>query len=108
MNEWANRLGLEQMTCSFRPFYLHPTYAPGNVPESAQGAIAETQKFFKRLRKAGYQFRYFCATEEGSKTKRLHHHLILWWPEMARAPIKPTVRLLEQFWGQGHISAGRS
>lgn len=41
--------------------------------------ITHVQKFFKRLRKDGLQFRYFGVAEYGGKTARPHYHIIFFF-----------------------------
>lgn len=41
--------------------------------------IDHVQRFFKRLRKAGLQFRYFGVAEYGGKTARPHYHIIFFF-----------------------------
>ena len=41
--------------------------------------ITHVQKFFKRLRKDGFQFRYFGVAEYGTKTARPHYHIIFFF-----------------------------
>lgn len=38
---------------------------------------SDVQKFIKRLRKKGYQFKYFLSGEYGDKTKRPHYHMLM-------------------------------
>lgn len=39
--------------------------------------VADVQKFIKRLRKAGFKFRYFGVGEYGSQTRRPHYHFLI-------------------------------
>lgn len=43
--------------------------------------IDHVQRFFKRLRKDGYKFRYFGVGEYGGKTARPHYHIIFFFNE---------------------------
>lgn len=40
---------------------------------------SDVQKWFKRLRFAGYQFRYLLAGEYGSQKGRAHWHVLMFW-----------------------------
>ena len=40
---------------------------------------SDVQKFFKKLRFAGYKFRYFAVGEYGSRRGRAHWHLVMFW-----------------------------
>lgn len=42
---------------------------------------SDVQKFFKRLRKAGYPVRYFVTGEFGSTKGRAHWHVMLYWQD---------------------------
>lgn len=43
--------------------------------------VSHVQKFFKRLRKDGFQFRYFGVAEYGGKRGRPHYHIIFFFKE---------------------------
>lgn len=53
------------------------TYAPEFVPLSGSLVKQDLQKFFKRLRKRGYTFRYYACGEYGDVGGRPHYHAIL-------------------------------
>lgn len=44
--------------------------------------LDHVQRFFKRLRKAGYKFRYFGVGEYGSRSARPHYHIIVFFNEV--------------------------
>lgn len=71
-NRWASRISLE---CSrTKPsYFLTLTYKEN--PEKL--IYREVQLFFKRLRKNGYVFKYFCVGEYGAKNGRPHWHIII-------------------------------
>lgn len=54
------------------------TYA-GDGAETAVLRYSDVQKFLKRLRFAGFQVRYICAGEYGSKKGRAHWHMVLFF-----------------------------
>lgn len=74
--EWALRCvhesQLHQENC-----FITLTYNNEHLPENRSVDKRELQKFFKRLRKAGYKFRYFACGEYGDKSGRAHYHAIL-------------------------------
>ena len=56
---------------------LNLTYDDAHLPEHGQLFKADLQKFFKRLRKAGFKFRYVASGEYGDISKRPHFHIAL-------------------------------
>lgn len=62
---------------------------------------SDVQKYFKSLRRAGFKFKYLCAGEYGSKKRRAHWHVILFWDGPA-----PEVELNKNhhhvYWPHGH------
>ena len=56
---------------------LNLTYDDANLPEHGQLYKDHLQRFFKRMRKAGYKFRYVASGEYGEKTRRPHFHIAL-------------------------------
>ena len=56
---------------------LNLTYNDAWLPEHGQLFKDDLQRFFKRLRKAGFKFRYVASGEYGDQTKRPHFHIAL-------------------------------
>jgi len=56
---------------------LNLTYSDAWLPEHGQLFKDDLQRFFKRLRKAGFKFRYVASGEYGDRTKRPHFHIAL-------------------------------
>jgi len=56
---------------------LNLTYDDDHLPKHGQLVKADLQKFFKRLRKGGYKFRYVASGEYGEQTRRPHFHIAL-------------------------------
>ena len=56
---------------------LNLTYNDSWLPEHGQLFKDDLQRFFKRLRKAGFKFRYVASGEYGDQTKRPHFHIAL-------------------------------
>ena len=82
---WAFRLQQEHKTVS-RSFFLTLTYdedhiyCKGGIPSLSKDHI---QRLFKRLRKQGYVFRYYCVGEYGTHSFRPHYHILFFlsaWP----------------------------
>lgn len=75
----------------------------GNIDHihSALLIYSDVQKYFKRLRKAGFKFKYLVCGEYGTKKRRAHWHLIIFWEGKI-----PEVKLNENFdhehWEHGH------
>jgi len=114
--QWADRakneLGSQPdwfVTLTFNDAELNPIIAMALIGASADGrddlrasdldtaAYPLIQKWFKRLRFAGHQFRYLAVCELGEKTGRLHYHVIL---HDQRASL--TAQLIEDSWPHGH------
>lgn len=56
---------------------LNLTYDDAHLPEHGQLVKADLQKFFKRLRKSGFKFRYVASGEYGDASRRPHFHIAL-------------------------------
>ena len=63
---------MHQVSCM-----LNLTYNDDWLPEHGQLFKEDLQRFFKRLRKAGFKFRYVASGEYGDRTKRPHFHIAL-------------------------------
>lgn len=56
---------------------LNLTYNEDWIPEHGQLFKDDLQRFFKRMRKAGFKFRYVASGEYGDKTRRPHFHIAI-------------------------------
>jgi len=56
---------------------LNLTYNDDWLPEHGQLFKDDLQRFFKRLRKAGFKFRYVASGEYGDLSRRPHFHIAL-------------------------------
>lgn len=56
---------------------LNLTYDDDHLPRHGQLYKEHLQRFFKRLRKSGYKFRYVGSGEYGEQTRRPHFHIAL-------------------------------
>lgn len=75
INDLVGRCFAEQAT-SDQCFSVTLTYA-GETPNCAVLCYRDIQLFLKRFRKAGYNVRYLCAGEYGSKKGRAHWHIVI-------------------------------
>lgn len=66
------------------------TYDEAHKPADGSLSVRDWQLFAKRLRRAGYRFRFFMCGEYGEKTKRPHYHACLLGQDFAqdREPIR--------------------
>lgn len=66
---------------------------------------SDIQKFFKRLRRDGYKFRYLVCGEYGSTKGRAHWHLLMFWTNKV-PPHELTTRVAKRFenkyWPHGY------
>jgi hypothetical protein len=56
---------------------LNLTYDDVHLPEYGQLWKDDLQRFFKRLRKAGFRFKYVASGEYGDESRRPHFHIAL-------------------------------
>lgn len=99
--QWTNRMKLEAMTNPTWPIFITLTYADPQPPDS-QVTLDACQRFWKRLRKKGIQSRYFLTTERGMRgTKRLHHHAIVWSPQLLSMTEKVRKQVVSSVWSHG-------
>lgn len=122
---WANRLMLEKMSHSDAAF-VTLTYRDEEVkdysgeswsairPVLGTLAHADPQKFLKRLRRRGFNIRYFLVGEYGTQTQRPHYHLALYgFPscfhgrtQMARKICCPVCQVVKDTWKLGNVNLG--
>lgn len=76
------------------------TYA-GDTPNSAVLVYRDVQNMLKRMRKDGYNVRYICAGEYGSKKGRAHWHMVLFF--QGAVPAVPLERRIDWgYWPAGY------
>lgn len=78
-SDWATRLHYEARL-HYGSKFVSMTYADAHLSWKegrSQLVKSDLQKWFKRVRKAGYKFRYYAVGEYGAKTFRPHYHVIL-------------------------------
>lgn len=74
--QWAIRISHEA-ALHVHSSFLTLTYNPEHVPRDGSLNKRDIQLFFKRLRKAGYEFRYYQCGEYGEQFGRPHHHVCI-------------------------------
>lgn len=100
-SDWVQRLAVEWKHSSGSCF-VTLTYAnPHLTWKNGQSQLvkADLQKWFKRVRKAGYRFRYYAVGEYGSQTYRPHYHVLVFGsvPEHA----------IRKAWDKGTVHIGQ-
>lgn len=100
--EWAYRCYAEAKVSDLTLF-VTLTYAKTDNVERYE----YLQKYYKKLRKAGLNFRYFGCTEYGDMFGRLHHHLLIFVSDFGMRTWKEVrpdfVDLLSKKWPHGHV-----
>lgn len=83
VNDWVGRCVAESRyatsTDSVTLTYGHDENGNADHINSAVLIYRDVQAYFKRLRKDGYKFKYLVAGEYGSKKRRAHWHMIIFW-----------------------------
>lgn len=74
--EWAIRITHEQQMHE-TSCMLNLTYNDAWLPDYGQLWKDDLQRFFKRLRKSGFKFRYVASGEYGDESRRPHFHIAL-------------------------------
>lgn len=100
---WAIRM-LHEMTSHKDASFITLTYDDEHLPVrglDSRGVLlkSDLQKFHKRARKAGNEYKYYCCGEYGDRGQRPHYHGILFgW--------NPSERDLDSIWGMGRVDVG--
>lgn len=81
---------------------LDLTYRPEFLPETAEDAAKAMKNFLRRLRYYRQrahlpELKYVAVTEQGSRSKRYHHHIVMNCGDMS-------VRTLAEIWGKGYTT----
>lgn len=102
---WIGRSIAESYT-SKETWAITLTYGGGEHHRAALLEYSDVQKAFKRLRKAGFKFRYIVVGEYGTRKGRAHWHAILFWE--TEPPVMPDAlpdgRVKGwRFWKDGHV-----
>jgi hypothetical protein len=83
IDDWTGR-NIAESLYSYKAHMVTLTYGrdENDSPDHLRAAVltySDVQKMFKRLRKKGHMFRYFCVGEYGTLKKRAHWHLLMYW-----------------------------
>lgn len=113
-SSWALRCQAEAALHRVNLF-ITLTYADEHLPSLHSLSKRDVQLFLKRVRKAGYKFRYFCAGEYGEQLGRPHYHLLAFGLDLpdlvrinsvhARHALYES-KLLTGHWGKGNVVIG--
>lgn len=107
-NAWSTRLYWEYrrsqasafVSLTYEDQYL--TYFEGKYYEGvAQLVRSDLQKYFKRLRKAGVQFKYYAVGEYGSRYGRPHFHILFFFSSDFDE------RIIREKWSMGIVHVGQ-
>ena len=80
-------------------YALHLSYDKFHLPASFEDAEREEDNFIRRLRrslkKIGVELKYYSALEQGEKSGRLHHHIVV--------SGGLSIKQIAEIWGNGYI-----
>lgn len=121
LNKWSFRLEVEYRSHAYASF-VTLTYNDESLPfvtddgEFGRGldfahrqyedchevlCKSDLQKFFRRLRKAGYSIGYYAIGEYGSHTNRPHYHALIYSDDLDFTKVD-----LSLFWSYGFVKCG--
>lgn len=112
--QWAMRC-LHESSLHQENAFLTLTYDDANMPDHGNLCYRDFQLFMKRLRKAGYNARFFMCGEYGEQTKRPHYHAImfgympadcLYYSKTGSDSKIYTSESLNKFWRKGQVYVG--
>lgn len=78
-----------------RYYFYKPTFSKKDV-----------QKFFKRLRKKGFQLQYYLCSEYGSLTLRPHYHFVAYFPCLTKQDYSSVEKAINEAWHLGFVDVG--
>lgn len=95
-------------------YFVTLTYDDAHLPADRSRHVYDLQLFFKRLRRAGMDFRYFACGELGETTGRRHCHVLFFGLHLddlkgfsqAGSYKLFTSETLSSIWGNGFVSIG--
>lgn len=113
---WADRCLLESQYYE-KNWFCTFTYNDDTVPKNERGIqtlrYKDFQDFLKRLRKAGFEFRYYACSEYGDNTFRPHYHCIFFGLDLKESDFVPYKQIgqftysscptLEKIWNKGFV-----
>ncbi|RWP57963.1 hypothetical protein [Mesorhizobium sp.] len=115
VDDWTGRCIAESKFAT-APFFINLTYGkeldenyeqtgPSDHMRAAVLTYSDVQKYFKRLRIAGFPARYFAVGEYGSTKGRAHWHLLVFWqgdvPKHKPSTRWDQIRFMEAHWKHG-------
>ena len=94
--------------------FITLTFNSENIPEDQSIRKEHLQKFFKRLRKRGFKFRYFACGEYGEENLRPHYHACIFgfnFPDKVihtkrNGHVLYRSQILEEAWQYGYSLIG--
>lgn len=113
--EWSVRCALEREYYVDDCYFLTLTYDDRHLPKDGMLCKKDLQDFWKRLRKAGYRFRYFACGEYGETYQRPHYHAIVFGlniPDLRFYRLSNRMSQLfvsqeiQRIWSNGFVSIG--
>lgn len=86
IDDWVGRCVAESKTakaCNFVTLTYGEDTTYGGADHTAATVLtySDVQKFFKKVRKAGYPVRYFAVGEYGTLKGRAHWHILMYWQD---------------------------
>lgn len=101
IQDWVGRC-IAESRYARHTFSATFTYGGGDHERAAVLTYSDMQKYFKRLRKAGYRFKYLVAGEYGAQKGRAHWHAMLFFLGDA-PPMEMYCNHKDKFWHHGHV-----
>lgn len=106
INDWVGRCIAESKT-AIATHSLTLTYGRNKDGQTdhhnaAVLTYSDVQKFFKKLRRAGYNVRYFAVGEYGSMKGRAHWHILIFWGSTPPPEIELNKRFEFPYWDNGY------
>lgn len=117
-SDWALRLHYEAKK-HYGSKFITLTYSNNNLiwahgnpqlSKPRKEGDSHLQLFFKRVRKAGYKFRYYAVGEYGSRTFRPHYHVLMFGDvpdEVIRQAWANYNRSTKKHYPLGHVHIGK-
>lgn len=107
--QWTIRL-LHEAQQHDKSCMITLTYDQAHEPANRSLRYQDLQKFWKRLRKANYKFKYFAVGEYGDKSQRPHYHACVYGEAFDQGriltreePLHWTHPELQFIWGMGQV-----
>lgn len=104
INDWVGRCVAEIKTSKAANSVTLTYGTDENPKKNIRAAVltySDVQKYFKRLRKSGFEFSYFVCGEYGSKNGRAHWHAVIFWRGDKVPEHKIRQNFIEKHWPHG-------